>query len=40
MPSDTVRLAPMRLTIRGVSGDTIIMIGAMGSNRSAALSGV
>ena len=32
----TVRLAPSRLTMRGVRGDTTIMIGAMGRNRSAA----
>ena len=39
MPTATTRLAPKRLISRGVSGDTMIMIGAIGSSRSAVLSG-
>ena len=36
MPNATVRLAPKRALSRGVSGATMIMIGAIGRNRSAA----
>ena len=39
MPTATVRLAPNRALSRGVSGATMIMIGAIGSSRSAAPSG-
>src|SRR4051812_29415380 len=39
-PAATVRLAPKRSLSLGVSGETTIMIGAMGKNRSAESSGV
>jgi hypothetical protein len=39
IPNATVRFAPKRAVRRGVSGDTMIMIGAIGSRRSAAPSG-
>ena len=34
MPPATVRLAPKRALSRGVSGATMIMIGAIGNRRS------
>ena len=40
LPNETVRWAPRRLLSRGVIGATMIMIGAIGRNRRAALSGV
>src|SRR6478735_3843491 len=40
MPAATVRLAPNRALSRGVSGATTIMIGAIGSSRSAEPSGL
>ena len=40
MPAATARFAPKRALSRGVSGATMIMIGAIGSSRSAASSGL
>ena len=40
IPSPTVRFAPIRVLSRGVSGATTIMIGAIGSRRTAAPSGL
>src|SRR5690242_20017031 len=39
IPAATTRFAPKRALRRGVIGDTRIMIGAIGSKRSAALNG-
>src|SRR5262245_56310872 len=39
MPDATTRFAPYLALRRGVSGETRIMIGAIGSKRSAALNG-
>ena len=36
IPAATVRFEPKRALIRGVRGATIIMIGAIGKNRTAA----